>query len=95
MEIVFSSEARKDLKFWKESGNKQVQRKIEELIMDIHLHPFAGMGQPEAAQIQSIRILEVKDKPGAQNSLSSQRGFSRNHFTEGSLLGLPSLVRAD
>jgi toxin YoeB len=48
MEIVLSPEARKDLKFWKKSGNKQVQKKIEELIVDIQEHPFTGIGQPEA-----------------------------------------------
>jgi toxin YoeB len=48
MEIVLSPEARKDLIFWKKSGNKQIQKKIEELIIDIQAHPFSGIGQPEA-----------------------------------------------
>lgn len=48
MEIVLSSEAKKDLKFWKKSGNKQIQKKIEELMIDIQKHPFTGIGQPEA-----------------------------------------------
>ena len=48
MEIVLSSAARKDREFWKTSGNKQIQKKIEELIIDIQEHPFTGIGQPEA-----------------------------------------------
>ncbi len=48
MEIVFSPAAKKDLKFWKLSGNKQVQKKITELIENIKKHPFVGIGQPEA-----------------------------------------------
>ena len=48
MEIVLSSVARKDREFWKTSGNKQIQKKIEELIIDIQEHPFTGIGQPEA-----------------------------------------------
>jgi toxin YoeB len=47
MEIVLSPEAIKDLKFWKTSGNKSIQKKIEELIKDIQAHPFTGIGQPE------------------------------------------------
>jgi toxin YoeB len=48
MEIVLSSAAGKDWEFWKKSGNKQIQKKIEELIIDIQEHPFTGIGQPEA-----------------------------------------------
>jgi toxin YoeB len=48
VEIVLSSAAKKDLKFWKKSGNKQIQNKIEELMIDIQEHPFTGIGQPEA-----------------------------------------------
>jgi toxin YoeB len=48
MEIVFSSEAKKDLKFWRKSGNKQIQKKIEDLMIDIQKNPFTGIGQPEA-----------------------------------------------
>jgi toxin YoeB len=47
MEIVLSPEAIKDLQFWKTSGNKSIQKKIEELIKDIQAHPFTGIGQPE------------------------------------------------
>ena len=48
MEVVLSSEARTDLNFWKQSGNKQIQRRIEKLMIDIQEHPFTGIGQPEA-----------------------------------------------
>lgn len=52
MEIVYSSQAIKDLEFWKKSGNKSVQKKINELISDILKHPFEGIGKPEALKRQ-------------------------------------------
>jgi len=47
MEIIYSSRALRDLDFWKKSGNKQIQKKIYELIADIIKHPFEGIGKPE------------------------------------------------
>ena len=47
MEVIYKDEALLDLKFWKKSGNKQVQKKITELIADIMLHPETGIGKPE------------------------------------------------
>lgn len=37
-----------DLKHWKSSGNKQIQKKIQSLINDMQQHPFEGIGKPEA-----------------------------------------------
>lgn len=37
-----------DIKYWNNSGNKQVQKKIQLLISDIQQHPFEGIGKPEA-----------------------------------------------
>lgn len=48
MEIIYSSRAIKDLDFWNRSGNKQIQKKIRELISNIIEHPFEGIGKPEA-----------------------------------------------
>ena len=42
MEIVYKETAIEDKEFWKKSGNKQVLKKIEELIKDILLHPENG-----------------------------------------------------
>ena len=47
MEIVFKSEALADREYWKKSGNKNVQRKISQLIADITEHPETGLGKPE------------------------------------------------
>ena len=47
MEIVLKSKAQRDKDFWKTSGNKQVLKKIDELIDDILLHPEFGIGKPE------------------------------------------------
>ena len=48
MEIVFTETAIKDLKFWKMSGNKIIQQRIEQLIKSIIESPFEGIGKPEA-----------------------------------------------
>ena len=47
MEIEFTKQAQKDLAFWKKSGNKIVQKKIQELLEDILQNPFEGIGKPE------------------------------------------------
>jgi len=48
MEIELTLEAQKQLEEWKKSGNKQVQKKIAELIISILDTPFTGIGKPEA-----------------------------------------------
>ena len=47
MEIKFSSKAKKDLEFWKKSGNKFVLKKISELLKAIIENPYEGIGKPE------------------------------------------------
>ena len=48
MEIVLLSQAKKDRDFWKQSGNKTIQKRITKLLLDILQHPFSGIGKPEA-----------------------------------------------
>lgn len=48
MEIFYYDEAIADLQFWKKSGNKIIQKKIEQLIIAIQENPFTGIGKPEA-----------------------------------------------
>jgi toxin YoeB len=48
MEIIYSLKALEDIRYWKKSGNKAVQEKISALIEDIILHPYTGIGKPEA-----------------------------------------------
>ena len=52
MQIVFTTKARKDLDFWVKSGNKNILSKIANLIEDIQLHPFEGIGKPEQLKHQ-------------------------------------------
>ena len=47
MEVIYKDEALLDIEYWKKSGNKQVQKKIKDLIQDILLHPDTGIGKPE------------------------------------------------
>ena len=48
MEIVLLPEAEKHLKYWKKTGNKNIQKKISNLIKSILQTPFEGIGKPEA-----------------------------------------------
>lgn len=47
MEVIFSPKAVEDLKFWKKSGNKVIQKKISNLIEAIQQNPYEGIGKPE------------------------------------------------
>jgi toxin YoeB len=47
VEIIYSVKAIEDLKYWKKSGNKILQKKIQELILAIQENPFEGIGKPE------------------------------------------------
>lgn len=48
MEIDFTDDAKSDLAFWIKSGNKSIQKKINELITSISHTPYSGVGKPEA-----------------------------------------------
>ena len=48
MEIGYTDEAVKDLIYWKKSGDKGIQKKIQSLIEDIKQSPFEGIGKPHA-----------------------------------------------
>jgi toxin YoeB len=47
MEIIYSDEAKRDIEYWKKSGNKAIQNKIQELLKVIEENPFVGIGKPE------------------------------------------------
>ncbi|WP_295721109.1 Txe/YoeB family addiction module toxin [Mucilaginibacter sp.] len=52
MEIIFSPQAMEDLDYWKKSGNKIIQKKIQQLIESIQETPFEGIGKPEGLKHQ-------------------------------------------
>jgi len=47
MEIQYVDDSLLDIKFWKKSGNKAIQNKIEQLILAIIEEPYSGIGKPE------------------------------------------------
>jgi toxin YoeB len=47
MEIELLADAIDDLAYWKKSGNKIVQKKIQQLFADMKQNPFEGIGKPE------------------------------------------------
>ena len=48
MEIKLFEKAERDFEFWRKSGSKAIQAKIQQLFKDIQAHPFEGIGKPEA-----------------------------------------------
>ena len=48
MEIIFLPQADADLEYWKSIGNERILKRIRDLLEDIQLHPFSGIGKPEA-----------------------------------------------
>ncbi|MFI5138672.1 MAG: Txe/YoeB family addiction module toxin [Sphingobacteriales bacterium] len=47
MEIVYLPKASEDLKYWKKSGQKQIQIRILSILQSIQQSPFEGIGKPE------------------------------------------------
>lgn len=47
MQIKLFKKAIKDFEFWKKSGNRAIQEKIQQLFADMLIHPFTGLGKPE------------------------------------------------
>ena len=47
MEVVYLHDALNDLEFWRKSGNKNIQRRISQLIESIKASPYQGFGKPE------------------------------------------------
>lgn len=47
MEVIFTPQATEDLNYWKKTGNKLVQKKIQQLIIAIQENPYEGIGKPE------------------------------------------------
>lgn len=52
MEIEITSEAKKDLDYWKKSGNVKVLKRIRDLIESIQETPFEGIGKPEPLKFE-------------------------------------------
>lgn len=48
MEIIFLPDAEDDLQYWISTGNKAVIKKIVQLLDDIKVQPYFGLGKPEA-----------------------------------------------
>lgn len=48
MQVIFLPDAKEDLNFWVKTGNKSIIKKITQLIEDIQINPFEGVGKPEA-----------------------------------------------
>jgi toxin YoeB len=47
MEVIFLPDADDDLSYWISTGNKPFLKKIAQLIEDIKIRPYFGLGKPE------------------------------------------------
>ena len=47
-QIYFTDNAKLDIELFKKSGNKFILKKILDLLEDISLDPYIGIGKPEA-----------------------------------------------
>jgi len=47
MEIIYQPKALDDLKYWKKSGQKQIQARILSILQSIQDTPYEGIGKPE------------------------------------------------
>jgi len=47
MEVVFFDQARKDIEYWKKSGQKKIKTRVTDLLNDIQKHAYSGIGKPE------------------------------------------------
>ena len=56
MEIEFLDNALDDLEFWKKSGNRTIQLRIERLLENICQTPFSGIGKPEPLKHDFIQF---------------------------------------
>ncbi|TNJ36741.1 Txe/YoeB family addiction module toxin [Prosthecochloris vibrioformis] len=45
--VSVTRRADKDLKYWRQSGDHSVQRKIERIFKELQEHPTTGTGKPE------------------------------------------------
>lgn len=47
MEVIFLPDAEEDLQCWIFTANKTILKKIAQLIDDLKIHPYSGVGKPE------------------------------------------------
>ena len=52
MEIVYTEKAIEDIAWFRKSGDKSIQKKIQAIISDMELHPETGLGKPEKLKYQ-------------------------------------------
>ena len=50
--LDFTDSAKKDISFFKKSGNKAILKKLFLLLTEISEHPYTGTGKPEALKHQ-------------------------------------------
>ena len=51
MDVFYAAKAREDRAYW-ERKDQAIIARIDDLIADIQIHPFAGLGKPEPLKFQ-------------------------------------------
>lgn len=52
MEVIITNRAKRDLDYWKKTGNLDVLKKIRFLVEAIKESPFSGIGKPEPLKFE-------------------------------------------
>ena len=51
MDVMYATNAQDDKDYWKKN-NPKINKRIDNLISDIKLHPFTGIGKPEPLKFE-------------------------------------------
>lgn len=51
MSPFYTTQAKEDLNYWMQK-NKKIVKRIDQLLADIQLHPFTGIGKPEPLRFE-------------------------------------------
>ena len=75
MEVVLLKKAKKDRDYWMQTGNDKIMKRITQLLKDIELHPFTGLGKPEPLKgnFQGKWSRRITDEHRMVYSISNER----------------------
>ena len=75
MEVVLLKKAKQDRDYWLQTGNDKIMKRITQLLKDIELHPFTGLGKPEPLKgnLQGKWSRRITDEHRMVYSISNER----------------------
>ena len=79
MEVVLLKKAQKDRDYWKQTGNVKIMKRITELLKDIELHPFTGMGKPEPLK-GNVLLISSAQKENIVAQIAENMGMKEDEL---------------